>query len=355
VQASSFLPGADGRTPWRPAADRQAPASSESTGLRIDMAPDGAMALHADRWLAHGLQLNLGFGQAAIAQAALTDLHLTLGRLDGSGMGLRSARIAEVALQGVDITASVAGLRQVSATPGAWQLQPLAGLEGTMRAFITDAAWIVDADITVPLKGGVLDFDQVVVEHVGPNSSMGVSRGGLYVDAPNLGRRYLVLFTGADVPGARFEHRSTGFGARVSERGAIDLSSLVQGLLAGAGGAPWGKPANEQVEATLDRTRLTGELHLGDGWLGTDARHIALAGQAHGRNRISLLAEALGRRLAASVPEFSAAEAAFDLGGLKVRCGTVSAQLHVELSDLRTQPQVRMTAPQMTLRDVSVE
>ncbi|MED5618965.1 hypothetical protein [Ideonella sp. BN130291] len=314
------------------------------------------MALRADRFIARGLSLRLGAVHATVAELQLQGVDLLLAVPGAPGAGpLRGGHIDQVLLQGVDITpGGAAALPAVPVSPAAWRLEPLAGLEGTLRALVTDAAWIVDADITLPLQAGVLDFDRVVVEHVGPNSVMGISRGGLYVDAPNLGRRYLLLFTGADVPGARFEHRSAGFGARVSERGAIDLAGLVQGLLSRADTAPIGKPANEEVQASLDRTRLSGELHLGDGWLGTARQHAALVGQAHGKNRVSLLAEVLGHKLVASIPELTASEAAFDLGGLPARCGSVLAQVHAELTGLRGQPQMRLTLPQMTLRDVTL-
>jgi len=224
-----------------------------------------------------------------------------------------------------------------------WRLDPIAGLEGAIRAFITDAAWVIDADVTLPLRGGTIDFDTVVVEHLGPNSSMGISRGGLYIDAPNNSRRYLFVFTGGDLPGATFEQRrAPGFGGRKGDRGALDLNALALGLLEHRG-LPFGRAASQEVADTLDRTRLNGEMHLGDGWIGTDRHRALLAGQAHGRNRLSVLAEVVGRQLAISLLDMSVSEAVFDVGGTPGRCGPLSADLRIEVTGLREVPAVTLS------------
>ena len=72
---------------------------------------------------------------------------------------------------------------------------------GALNAEITDAHLLFDAQVRVPIARGVVDFNRATVEHVGPDSRMGVSRMGIYVDAPN-GRSYLYQFPSAPVAGA---------------------------------------------------------------------------------------------------------------------------------------------------------
>ncbi len=219
-----------------------------------------------------------------------------------------------------------AGASQAAATE--WHLAPLRALEGRLRACITDAAWILDADISAVLQGGTVDFDQVTVEHVGPDSQMGISRGGIYLDAPHLGRRYLYLFTGYDVPGARFERRD---GGRVSDRGLLDVARLAEALLRREVPGGIGRPTGDDVQSILERTQLKGELHLGDGPLGTPRLQAVLAGQAHGRNRISVWSESLARRLVMGITELMASELRFVLAGQPGTAAAVSGELHLKL------------------------
>jgi hypothetical protein len=47
----------------------------------------------------------------------------------------------------------------VAALTQAWRLNALDDLEGNIEAFITDAAWSFDADVTLPILGGRIDFN----------------------------------------------------------------------------------------------------------------------------------------------------------------------------------------------------
>lgn len=70
------------------------------------------------------------------------------------------------------------------AAPPTWRFEPLSSAEGALRAQIPDAHLMFDAEVTSPVRRGVLDFNESTVEHVGPDSRMGVSRLGIFVDAP---------------------------------------------------------------------------------------------------------------------------------------------------------------------------
>ena len=88
----------------------------------------------------------------------------------------------------------------------------------------------VTRDVTIPVSGGRIDFNRATVEHIGPDSSMGVSRMGVYVDAPN-GRTYVYLLSATHVPGAAFERRGGLLSSRVSDRGSIDLQPCAECFL----------------------------------------------------------------------------------------------------------------------------
>src|SRR5690606_37156900 len=122
---------------------------------------------------------------------------------------------------------------------------------------------LFDADVTVPIRGGRIDFNYATVEHVGPDSRMGVSKMGVYVDAPN-GRSYLYQFAGATVAGVEFEHRGALLGPWVSERGKLRLREFAESMLRQGRGGP-GQGLTEQARLLLGRTALSGELRLGEG------------------------------------------------------------------------------------------
>jgi hypothetical protein len=246
--------------------------------------------------------------------------------------------------------------------PGDWRFDALDRMEGALRVFIRDAAWVVDADISIPVTAGRLDFDHVVVEHLGPNSSMGISRNSIYIDAPNQVRTDLFRFGTPTVPGAVFETRGAGFpGTRVTDRGSIELKAFIEAMLEAPADQQVGGIASREVQVMLDRTKLDGELRLGDGPIGTAQHHAVLAGQAQGRNRISLTAAVLGQRLVVRIPELAADTVRFELFGRPGRAGALSAHVELQLTGLSgTAAQregdggIAATVSRLSLRDVEL-
>ena len=117
--------------------------------------------------------------------------------------------------------------------------------------------------MTVPIRDGQIDFNETTVEHVGPDSRMGVSRLGLYVDAPN-GRSYVYQFSSVPVAGVEFEQRGPLLGAWVTDRGKLRLQAFGEGLLLqGSGGH--GVGFTEQARVMFDRTAVSGDVRLSDG------------------------------------------------------------------------------------------
>jgi hypothetical protein len=224
------------------------------------------------------------------------------------GVRLPDVTADELRLQGLTLEsrwpASVAGPAGASLTAhaaDAWALAPLSTLAGELRIHVTDAAWLLDAEVRLPIDAGVIDFNLATVSHVGPDSSMGLSRMGVYVDAPN-GRQYLAMLSATHLDGARFEHRGALLGSLVTDRGALALAPLLRTVLSGA--RLFTPAADAQV--LLRRTRIDGRLRLGDGPLGRDGAGLVLTGAAAGRNRVELASTAGSGALMLRWPELSA-------------------------------------------------
>ncbi|HET9642174.1 MAG TPA: hypothetical protein VFP68_02165 [Burkholderiaceae bacterium] len=302
--------------------------SVEVQGLGLEVAEDGTLTLRLHAARVRDVSLAAGSLSVSFAQAAARGIELRLSR----GRQLLSLSIDDIEVlelqAGFDADA-VASLRRLS---GPWRLDAVAGADGRLDTHIADAAWVIDADVALPINQGRIDFDRVVVEHVGPNSAMGISRGGLYVDAPRLGRSYLVLFTADDVPGAEFEQRSEGGSRRVLHRGRLDIAALLEALLSTP---TLGRAASAKVQAQIDRTWLAGEVRLGDGMLGTEGNHLVLTGRGEDMNVMSVSAAALSELLDIGLRRLRASSATATLAGSALTCDAVNADLEVRVRGLK--------------------
>ena len=302
-------------------------------GLAFEPLPDGSMRGRADTLRWRRLRLQRGGIQIAVPQIAL---HGARWRFGGSPLTLLGLHADELRIEGAELQLTPrAGVAPGTAgTP--WRFDALAGLTGLLRAFIEDAAWIVDADISMPLEGGRLDFDRVVVEHVGPNSVMGVGSEGIYLEAPNRMRSELLRFVAASMPGVTAESRETRFlvGSRVTDRGALALQPFVEACLGAAAGQPRVRLAGREIEGMLARTRLDGELRLGDGALGRVDAHLVLERTGPRSNRADLTAAVVGQRVVVRIGELAASGAVFELFGLPGRTGALSADVELQVHGL---------------------
>jgi hypothetical protein len=130
----------------------------------------------------------------------------------------------------------------------------------------------------------------------------------------------------------QFEQRGSLFGARVTDRGSLQLQPFVESLLHNAGGGtPLGRPGSHAAPA-LQRTRLSGELSLGDGVMGTREQHVELSGQAQGRNRVGVSAESMGRQIVLRLTNLLATRSLFSLLGLQGGSGAISGSVSVTAS-----------------------
>jgi hypothetical protein len=219
--------------------------------------------------------------------------------------------------------AAAAGIAAGQAAADAWQLGPLTDAEGTLRSRITDAHLLFDADVTVPIRGGRIDFNDATVEHVGPDSRMGVSKMGVYVDAPN-GRSYLYQFAAAPVAGVEFEHRGALLGPWISERGKLRLREFAESMLRQGRAGP-GQGLTEQARLLLGRTALSGELRLGEGLVAVPGVQVHL----EGRPAIGLRSPSVGRGVTVEMSSVSARDAAAAWQGARVAIDSMSAKLQL--------------------------
>jgi hypothetical protein len=240
--------------------------------------PRRYVAARADRIELRELRIDAAALAIECSRALLCEVDAELAPREGGGI---AARAATLHLENVKLELKTLAPPSGPAT-ARWRLDALAGLEGELRIHIDDAVWQLDADVTIPIRQGGIDFNRVAVEHVGPDSSMGLSPMGLYVDAPN-GRHYLFVFDTTHVPGARFERRGL-LGALVSDRGALALQPFVEAI---AGGAAIGEAASH-AQGLLARTRIEGTLRLGEGPVGSPHGGLHLAAGTPGHNRIEV-------------------------------------------------------------------
>ena len=294
----------------------------EATALHLAC---GELALEIGRIAVHACvaQVRTESGVPRLAAIEAAEAELSGVTLQGPLTVPPQIRAAWDALQ------SAGGAAPATAAADAWCLEPLGTAEGTVRGRITDAHLLFDADVTVPIRHGEVDFNDATVEHVGPDSRMGVSRLGLYVDAPN-GRSYLYQFASAPLAGVEFERRGALLSPWVSERGKLHLKAFAETMLRQLGGG-LRQGLTEQARLLLGRTALSGEVRLGDGRFAVPGLQVHLDGHAEGRNALALRSEALGQGLGVELASLSARDAAADFRGARLACDRITARIKLQL------------------------
>ncbi|MGZ8258950.1 MAG: hypothetical protein ACXWUL_00180 [Caldimonas sp.] len=318
--------------------------------MASELAPDGAVRLRIDRVELRDVKAVASLASLTAASAALTDVTISLRTApEGGGPFARLAclRVGELRLGGANVEMAAVP-RAAGGMPRKWRLDPLAALDGTVHAEVADAAWMFDADVTIPISAGRIDFNRATVEHVGLDSSMGISRMGIYVDAPN-GRTYLYLLSATHVPGARFERRGELLAPWSGDHGAIDLQPFFECLLTGMS---IGSPATGARDMAA-RTRVSAELRLGDGVIGDERNRLVLEGREQGNNRIELASGPSTPGVVVRVPELRARESRVEVAGDAVSTGALAATLSVRLNDVLASSTVSLSIAELTLRDIA--
>ncbi|CAN7674492.1 hypothetical protein [Variovorax paradoxus] len=315
-------------------------------GVTWQSMPDGAVELRVRRFEAMALRLA---SDPFVLEIGRIDVHELLVRLraeagvprlvsvqadkaECSGLKLHGPLVLPPQIQkireashGADAAAATPGAAAGHAAADAWHLAPLGEAEGTIRGRITDAHLLFDADVTVPIRDGQIDFNDATVEHVGPDSRMGVSRMGIYVDAPN-GRSYLYQFAAAPLAGVVFEHRGALLGPWVSERGKLQLQAFAESMLRQGHRGP-GHGLTQQARLLLGRTSLSGELRLGEGLVAMPGLQVHL----EGRHAIGLHSQSVGRGLKVEMASLAARDAAAAWKGAQMGFDRATAKLELEI------------------------
>jgi hypothetical protein len=302
----------------------------EAAALRL---ASGGLVLEIGRIAVHELKGEMRIEAGVPRLSALGAAEVEFSGVKLHGPLSISPQLLEVrdALLGPGRAAAPADVTAGQAAADAWCLGPLGEANGTIRGEITDAHLLFDADVTVPLRHGQIDFNDATVEHVGPDSRMGVSRLGFYVDAPN-GRSYLYQFASAPLAGVEFERRGALLSPWVSERGKLRLQAFAESMLRqGLGGRDHGQGLTEQARLLLGRTALSGEVQLGDGRLAVPGLQAQMEGRSEGRNAVELCSEAVGRGLTLEMASLAARNAVAKWKGVQLACDEITARFKLQL------------------------
>jgi len=312
-------------------------------GVSWSPAEEGQTVLRIEKLEAAGLQLALGPFTLELARLVLVQLEARIAIAGGvpvcSRVEAAEAEVAGAQLRGVlDLGSELRGVLQAVQAPAAapapgeapaLSLEPLAGTDGTIRGKITDAALLFDADVTVPIRYGTVDLDDASVEHIGPDSRMGVSRMGIYLDAPN-GRSYLYQFAAPPVAGVDYERRGALLGPWISDRGKLHLQPFVESLLLQSrGGLAQG--LTQQTRLLLGRTALAGEVRLGDGRLVLPGLQLRLEGRDEGSNAIRLHSDSVGSGLGAQIARLLARSLVLERAGMRLECDSAAGAVQLDI------------------------
>lgn len=315
-------------------------------GLTIGPTGDGATAIAIGRLEAASLQVTSGPFQLEVAHVVVHKLMARVGVENGRPR-LIACEAADVEVSGMKVSGPLS-LPHPAATAGAsWSLGPLGGADGTIAAEIVDAHLSFDAQVKVPVRQGQIDFGDATVEHVGPDSRMGVSRMGIYVDAPN-GRSYLYQFSSPPVAGVQYEQRGAMLGPWVTDRGRLHLQAFGEWLLRQPRGGK-GMGFTEQARLLLERTAVSGDVQLGDGKMAAPGVQAEIAGRAEGHNAVRLHSRAVGRGVTVEMPSLLIRDAAVGAAAAQVHCASIAGALTLEFSVDGTQLRFEFTLPNMKL------
>jgi hypothetical protein len=217
------------------------------------------------------------------------------------------------------------------------RLDALDALEGSLRAFVTDAVWFIDATITVPIAQGRVDFNAVRVEHVGPDSTLVLVASGVRLRRPTGITMDLLEFPPTMSPATMGVTPE-----RPGDRGRLAVRRFVEAALTAPPDVQRVRFASPNLQGALQRTTLAGELALGDGLVAAGGLQVMLAGRAQGRNRVEISSPGVEQRVIVRMPDFAAQSGALAVGRRRIAFANLSAV--VELHVLGPDPQ-RAAAP----------
>lgn len=302
--------------------------SFATRALTLTAQPDGHATLAAAAIEMQGVRATMAGARIDIQRMMLEDVRAEVAPIAGA------PAITSLVARHVVVEHLQAALARGSVAAGdasqSLQLDALRTLDGLLHAYVTDALWFADADVAVPIKEGTVDFNAIVIENIGPNSLMGVSSAGIHVSGPAGQVRVPLVTFPSPPPGVSFG-TDGGFPFARGDRGRIDLLPFLHALLESPPGQPPARLADAKLSSALARTRVKGEVQLGDGALARGGQRIELAGRADGKNRCTLDSSSVAQRMTIGVPQFAAAAASLALPGRALRVAALSARVEAHV------------------------
>lgn len=327
---------------------------AECSGLTVRTTEPGALTVVLAEATLQRLEVQAHAGSLDAARASLRNVEARLVRRDGR-WDVQEARIEEIKVQG--LRAHLAERTALGPQAGA-RLDALDAIEGTVRAHVTDALWFVDANIVAPMQGGRIDLDRVAVQHLGPDSTLGVGPGGIYVYARG-GKRVELLALDDGVTDHVFDAgASNGAPTAHPPRNRVRVQAFAEAILARGRAAV--RVPDSKIKKAFRRTRLSGDLRLGDGVLGTPNAYADLARRGDRDNRVEIASTSLADRTIMRLPSLVLRAAALQWLDKAITTGTVVAALEAHLIGLPddTQPHkgvpLALVVESASVRDVSV-
>jgi hypothetical protein len=300
----------------------------EIGGLSLAAMPDGGFRVRMERLTVRQLAGRMPSASLVVGSAVLTGVVADVRPSPHAPTELLALSVREITADDVQLV--IHEIPDVSRTGAArLRLDALDDLDGIVRAFITDALWFVDAEIVVPIVDGRIDFRGVDVEHIGPNSTLSIGPTGVHVDAPHGARVDLLVFD--HLQDSTGLPRTAGTSPAFVDQGVLELRAFIESMANAAPNQPIARVADPNLAAPLQRARLTGELRLGDGALGSDTHHVVLTGRGEDRNRVDVSSPALAQQVILRMPTLAASSGTFGLGDKSVGTSAVSAAAEVRL------------------------
>jgi len=327
--------------------------SCSTRALTLTAQPDGRATLAAAAIVMQAVRVTTAGARIDIERVALEDVRAEVAPIAGAP-AITSFVAQRVVVE--HLRAALArGAVAAGDAPQPLQLDALRTLDGLVHAFVEDALWFADADVAVPIRQGAVDFNAIVIENVGPNSLMGVSPAGIHVTGPAGQVRVPLIAFPSPPPGVSFG-TDGGFPFARGDRGRIDLLPFLHALLESPPGQPFARP-DPNLSDALGRTRVNGEVQLGDGMLARGGQRIELAGRAAGKNLCTLDSPSIAQRLVIGVPQFAATAASLALPGRELRAAALDAivEAHVLGRDSPPgSPGIVLAIELATLQDVAM-
>lgn len=320
--------------------------SVDLVGANIALGADDSMSLRLDQLKGEKLRLKAGAADLAVRMAKLQGLALEMrGLSTDKALEQFAAKVRQIDLQGIKVSYEIdrsapSDPADPKAKASPWVLEALRGLSGTLNLHSPNAK-VGEVDIPVPIRSGVIDFDNVA----GDDGYFLPGDIWLFVSERSIWARHYrqveALYESDDpIPGvtpADIEwiepQGPDDYGTEIIRtRGQLDLKVMLEGMLNKPAKAGPAEPAKSLDK--LNPLTLRGDLNLGDGIVGTGANNVALMGNGAGKNAINISGFTLGRNLVVSMPQFQASKANFELMGKAGETGPIEMDVTLSVAGL---------------------